>query len=65
VEISLKAGLGENKEKPIDIYCDFVKCTRSHKGAAWTVKIGYRSVYRYPGGIFASKGADFPVEKVE
>ncbi|MGD8334165.1 MAG: rhodanese-like domain-containing protein [Desulfobacterales bacterium] len=47
------------------IYCGFVKCTRSHNGAAWAVKLGYKNVYRYPGGIFAWKGADFPVEKVE
>jgi rhodanese-related sulfurtransferase len=57
--------LGDNKDKPIVIYCGFVKCTRSHNGAAWAVKLGYNNVYRYPGGIFAWKGADFPVEKTE
>ena len=57
--------LGGDKEKPIVIYCGFVKCTRSHNGAAWAVKLGYTNVYRYPGGIFAWKGADFPVEKVK
>lgn len=57
--------LGDDKEKPIIIYCGFVKCTRSHNGAAWAVKLGYKHVYRYPGGIFAWKGADFPVEKVK
>jgi rhodanese-related sulfurtransferase len=57
--------LGGDKEKPIVIYCGFVKCTRSHNGAAWAVKLGYKNVYRYPGGIFAWKGADFPVEKVK
>ena len=56
--------LGGDKDKPIVIYCGFVKCTRSHNGAAWAVKLGYKNVYRYPGGIFAWKGADFPVEKV-
>ena len=54
--------LGDNKDKPIVIYCGFVKCTRSHNGAAWAVKLGYKNVYRYPGGIFAWKGADFPIE---
>lgn len=53
--------LGEDKNKPIVIYCGFVKCTRSHNGAAWAVKLGYKNVYRYPGGIFAWKGADYPV----
>ncbi|HSO18505.1 MAG TPA: rhodanese-like domain-containing protein [Desulfosarcina sp.] len=57
--------LGEDKDKPVVIYCGFVKCTRSHNGAAWAVKMGYRNVYRYSGGIFAWKGAKYPVGKVE
>ena len=57
--------LGSDKDKPIVIYCGFVKCTRSHNGAAWAVKLGYKNVYRYSGGIFAWKGAKYPVEKVE
>ena len=57
--------LGDNKDRPVVIYCGFVKCTRSHNGAAWAVKLGYKNVFRYPGGIFAWKGADFPIEKVE
>jgi rhodanese-related sulfurtransferase len=57
--------LGDDKNKLIVIYCGFVKCTRSHNGAEWAVKLGYKNVYRYPGGIFAWKGADFPVEKVD
>jgi len=57
--------LGSDKEKIIVIYCGFVKCTRSHNGAAWAVKSGYKNVYRYSGGVFAWKGAKYPVEKVE
>ena len=57
--------LGTDKNKTIVIYCGFVKCTRSHNGAAWAVKLGYKNVYRYPGGIFAWKGAKYPVEQVE
>ena len=57
--------LGSDKEKTIVIYCGFVKCTRSHNGAAWAVKLGYKNVYRYPGGIFAWKGAQFPIEKIK
>jgi len=57
--------LGDKKDKLVVIYCGFVKCTRSHNGAAWAVKLGYRNVFRYPGGIFAWKGADFPIEKAE
>ena len=57
--------LGDNKERLIVIYCGFVKCTRSHNGAAWAVKLDYKNIYRYPGGIFAWKGADFTIEKAE
>ena len=57
--------LGPNKDKMIVIYCGFVKCTRSHNGAAWAKKMGYKNVYRYPGGIFAWKGAGYPAESVE
>ena len=60
-----KTLLGDDKSKPIVIYCGFVKCTRSHNGAAWAVKLGYENVYRYPGGRFAWKGADFPVAQIE
>ena len=57
--------LGSDKNKPVVIYCGFVKCTRSHNGAAWAVKLGFKNVYRYPGGIFAWKGAKYPLEKVK
>jgi rhodanese-related sulfurtransferase len=57
--------LGEDKDKTIVIYCGFVKCTRSHNGAAWAVKLGYKNVYRFPGGIFAWKGAKYPVGKAD
>ncbi len=55
--------LGNDKETMIVVYCGFVKCGRSHNGADWAVKLGYKNVYRYPGGIFAWKGADFNIEK--
>jgi len=55
--------LGPDKNKTVVIYCGFVKCTRSHNGAAWAVKSGYTDVYRHPGGIFAWKGAGYPMEK--
>lgn len=57
--------LGDDKDKTIVIYCGFVKCTRSHNGAAWAVRLGYKHVYRYSGGVFAWKGARYPLEKVE
>jgi rhodanese-related sulfurtransferase len=54
--------LGPDKNKLIVIYCGFVKCTRSHNGAVWAKKLGYKNVKRYSGGIYAWKGAGFPVE---
>lgn len=57
--------LGPDKEKKIIVYCGFVKCTRSHNGAVWAKKLGYKNVYRYPGGIFAWKGGDKDVAEVE
>ena len=60
-----KALLGPDTEKTVVIYCGFVKCTRSHTGAVWAKKLGYKNVYRYPGGIFAWKGAKYPIEVVE
>ena len=57
--------LGSNKDRLIVIYCGFTKCGRSHNGAMWAVKSGYKNVYRYPGGIKAWAEADYPVEKVK
>lgn len=57
--------LGPDKDKTIVIYCGFVKCTRSHNGAVWAKKLGYKNVYRFPGGIFAWKGAGFPIGEVK
>lgn len=57
-----KALLGPDTGKTLVIYCGFVKCTRSHNGAAWAKMLGYKNVFRYPGGIFAWKGAKYPVQ---
>jgi len=57
--------LGPDKDKIIVVYCGFVKCTRSHNGASWAKKLGYKNVYRHPGGIFAWKGAGYPVESAK
>ena len=57
--------LGPDKNKPIVVYCGFVKCTRSHNGAVWAKKLGYKNVKRYTGGIYAWKGADLPVSSVK
>ncbi|MBV5319119.1 MAG: rhodanese-like domain-containing protein [Desulfobulbaceae bacterium] len=60
-----KALLGPDKNRTIVVYCGFVKCTRSHNGAVWAKKLGYTKVLRYPGGIFAWKGAGYPADTVQ
>ncbi|MEN6488039.1 MAG: rhodanese-like domain-containing protein [Smithella sp.] len=57
--------LGPDKNRLIVFYCGFVKCTRSHNGAMWATKLGYKNVYRHPGGIKAWAEADYPVGKVK
>jgi rhodanese-related sulfurtransferase len=57
--------LGPDKKRLIVFYCGFTKCTRSHNGATWAVKLGYTNVYRHPGGIKGWIEADYPVSKVQ
>jgi len=57
--------LGPDKDKILVFYCGFVKCTRSHNGAAWAKKLGCKNVYRFPGGIYAWKGAGYPSEEAK
>ena len=64
-EADYAALLGTDKNIPIVVYCGFVKCTRSDNGALWARKMGYTKVYRLPGGVFAWKGAKYPVESVK
>ncbi len=54
--------LGDDKDKPVVVYCGFVKCARSHNAAAWAKQLGYTNVKRYPGGIYAWKGAGHATE---
>lgn len=58
-----EAVLGSDKQRLIVFYCGFVKCTRSHNAAIWARKLGYANVVRFPGGIYAWKGAKYPVEE--
>ena len=57
--------LGPNKDRLIVFYCGFTKCTRSHNGTMWAVKLGYKNVYRQPGGIKGWDEAGYSVEKVK
>jgi thiosulfate/3-mercaptopyruvate sulfurtransferase len=62
---ALEKLLGPNKDRLIVFYCGFTTCTRSHNGAMWAVKLGYKNIYRQPGGIKAWDEADYPVGKVK
>jgi thiosulfate/3-mercaptopyruvate sulfurtransferase len=55
--------LGPDKDQTVVFYCGFTKCTRSHNAAMWAKKLGYKNVYRFPGGIKAWTEAEYPVEK--
>jgi rhodanese-related sulfurtransferase len=55
--------LGQDKNKPIVVYCGFVGCARSHLGAVIAVEQGFKNIYRVPGGIIAWQEAGFAVEK--
>lgn len=55
--------LGSDKEKTIVVYCGFTACGRSHLGAKIAKELGFKNVYRYPGGIIGWQDANFPVEK--
>lgn len=57
--------LGPDKDRLIVFYCGFTKCGRSHNGAMWAMKLGYKNVYRYPGGIKGWGEAEYPVESVK
>lgn len=49
--------LGDDKDRKLIFYCGFVRCARSHNAAVCARELGYKNVYRYPGGIYAWRGA--------
>ena len=55
--------LGPDKERTIVFYCGFTDCERSHNAGMWAIKLGYKNVYRQPGGIMGWLEAGYPVEK--
>jgi thiosulfate/3-mercaptopyruvate sulfurtransferase len=55
--------LGPDKNRLIVFYCGFTECTRSHNAAMWAVNLGYKNVYRNPGGIVGWVQAGYPVTK--
>jgi thiosulfate/3-mercaptopyruvate sulfurtransferase len=61
----LEKVLGPDKNRVIIFYCGFTECTRSHNGAMWGTRLGYKNAYRQPGGIRAWNEAEYPFEKVQ
>jgi len=55
--------LGPDKNRTIVFYCGFTDCERSHNAGMWAIKLGYKNVYRQPGGITGWLEAGYPVEK--
>jgi thiosulfate/3-mercaptopyruvate sulfurtransferase len=55
--------LGPNKDRTIVFYCGFTDCERSHNGAMWATRFGYKNAYRQPGGIKGWLEAGYLVEK--
>lgn len=54
--------LGEDKNKPVIIYCGRVSCYRSHVGALIAREEGFTNVLRHPGGIDAWLEAGYKAE---
>ena len=54
--------LGEDKQRLIIVYCGFVECARSHNAAVFAREMGYSNVKRYPGGLYAWRGAGNSVD---
>ena len=55
--------LGPDKDRTIVFYCGFTDCERSHNAGMWAIRLGYKNVYRQPGGIMGWVEAGYPVEK--
>jgi len=47
----------------IVFYCGFNLCARSDNAAIWAKQLGYKNVYRMPGGINAWKDAGYDIAK--
>ncbi len=54
--------LGPDKDRTLVFYCGFTDCERSHNAAMWAIKLGYKNVYRQPGGIKGWTDAGYKVE---
>ena len=53
--------LGEGKNRVLVFSCGRARCERGHNGALWAVRLGYRRVFRHPGGVEAWMGERYPL----
>lgn len=51
------------KEKPVVVYCSSESCQASPKAADKLVKVGFKEVYDFEGGIADWQDAGYPFEK--
>jgi thiosulfate/3-mercaptopyruvate sulfurtransferase len=54
---------GPDKNRLLVFYSDSTKCALGHNAAMLAVQLGYKNVYRYPGGIKGWEEAGFPTIK--
>ena len=62
-QAKFKEMLGNDMNAKIVFYCGFNLCARSDNGAIWAKQLGYKNVYRMPGGINAWKDAGYDISK--
>ena len=55
-QADFEALLGADKNKTIVIYCGFVKCTRSHNGAAWAKSWAIKMSCGTPAAFLPGRG---------
>lgn len=55
--------LGMDKSRVLVFSCGRTRCERGHNGALWAVRLGYKKVFRHPGGVEAWMGEGYPLLK--
>ncbi len=61
----LKKILGDNLDKKIVFYSSRVNCRRSHVMAKWSIKLGYKNVFKLIGGTLSWKDKGYKFIKPE